>query len=104
MSNELRDADIRRAVEARRADDTKIMQKVNAVNREAFLIKFPGMLEHSMRLVNERLMHCLNKPEGIVLGDPMSWPANPQEIASLAQALKNLNDIHQQWHTDTVQD
>jgi len=88
---------IHSAVEARRADDTKIMQKVNAVNREAFLGKFPGMLEHSMRLVNERLMHCLNKPDGIALSDPMSWPANPQEIAALAEALRNLDEIHQRW-------
>ena len=47
----LRDGMIHNAVESRRADDTKIMAKVNAVNREAFVIKFPGQLEHSMRLI-----------------------------------------------------
>jgi hypothetical protein len=94
---DLRDADIRAAVEARRVDDTKIAQKVMAVNREAFVIKFPGNLQHSMRLVNERLMNCLNKPEGIDLGDPDTWPATTQELRDLAQALYHLDQIRQAW-------
>ena len=72
----LRDGIIHQAQEARRADETKIMQKVNAANREAFLTKFPGHLEHSLRLTSERLMNCLNKPEGINLSDPDTWPAS----------------------------
>ena len=98
---QVRDGMIHNAVEARRVDETKIMQKVNAVNREAFLQKFPGMLEHSMRLVNERLMFCLGKADGVVLSDPRSWPADPAEIAALAQALHNLDEIHQRWNPAT---
>ena len=95
----LRDGMIHNAVEARRADETKIMQKVNAVNREAFLHKFPGMLEHSLRLVNERLMNCLNKPEGIDLADPTTWPADTEEIFALCQSLRCLNEVYRDWHT-----
>ena len=97
IRKDVRDADIRQAVERRRVDDTKIMQKVNAVNREAFTQRFPGMLEHSMRLVNERLMNCLNKPAGIDLGNPSSWTALPGEIADLAQALYHLDLVRQSW-------
>jgi hypothetical protein len=93
----LRDGMIHNAVEARRADETKIMQKVNAANREAFVARFPGQLEHCMRLVCERLQFVLNKPEGIVLTDPMSWPGSPQEIASLSEALHNLEQVRQSW-------
>ena len=93
----IRDGIIHAAVEARRVDETKIAQKVNAATREAFLIKFPGHLEHQMRLVSERLLNCLQKPEGILLSDPMSWPASASEIADLAKALHNLNEIYQHW-------
>lgn len=96
-SHNIRDGMIHNAVEKRRADETKILQKVNAANREAFMVKFPGMLEHSLRLVNERLMNCLNKPEGINLSDPNTWPAPPAEIANLVQALHSLNEIYLDW-------
>lgn len=97
IRKDVRDADIRQAVEARRVDDTKIAQKVMAVNREAFVQKFPGQLQHNMRLVNERLMNVLNKPAGIDLQDPATWPALPSEIADLAQALYHLELIRQSW-------
>lgn len=95
----IRDGEIHSALERRRVDETKILQKVNAANREAFLLKFPGQLEHSMRLVSERLMHCLNKPPGIDLGDPLSWSAGPDEIFALSTALKNLNEVRASWLT-----
>ena len=97
IRRDVRDADIRAAVEARQVDDTKIQQKVMAVSREAFVVKFPGNLQHSMRLVNERLMNCLNKPEGTNLSDPDTWPANTQEIRDLAVALYHLDQIRQAW-------
>lgn len=102
IRNDPRDAAIRAAQEQRRADDTKILQKVNAANREAFRIRFPGNLEHSMRLTSERLLNCLNKPEGCDLQNPGSWPATPTEIRDLAQALDHLDQISQRWrlHSD----
>lgn len=96
MTNKIvRDGMIHAAVEARRVDETKIMQKVNAVNREAFLQKFPGQVEHMMRLVSERLQFCLNKSPTVDLSNPDTWPAQPDELMSLAHALRNLNEIHQ---------
>ncbi len=97
IRRDVRDADIRAAAEARRVDDTKIAQKVMAVNREAFVQKFPGQLQHSMRLVNERLINCLNKPTGVDLQNPDTWPADTREIADLAQALYYLDLIRQSW-------
>jgi 2-oxo-4-hydroxy-4-carboxy--5-ureidoimidazoline (OHCU) decarboxylase len=94
---DIRDSDIRAAVERRRADDTKIMQKVNAVNREAFTQKLPGMLEHSMRLVVERMMNCLSKPQGTDLAKPETWTATTQDIAELAQALWHLEQVRLNW-------
>jgi len=95
--NDPRDSEIRAAVERRRADDTKIMQKVNAVNREAFYLKFPGQLEHIQRLTSERLMHCLNKPPGTDLDSPDTWPATAEEIADLAHALYHIDQVRQVW-------
>jgi hypothetical protein len=93
----LRDGMIHNAVESRRADDTKIQQKVNAVHREAFVARMPGQLEHTMRLVMERLQFCLNKPPGTDLGAPVTWSATPAELASLADALYHLEQVRQHW-------
>jgi hypothetical protein len=96
----LRDGMIHNAVEARRADDVKIMAKVNAVNREAFVQKFPGQLEHSQRLIVERLMHVLSKPPGVDLTDPATWLGSPGDIQNLCDALHCLEAVRQNWPID----
>jgi hypothetical protein len=93
----LRDGMIHNARESRRADDTKILQKVNAFNREGFVQRFPGQLEHHIRLVSERLQWCLTKDEQCVLSDPSTWPAQPGEIRDLAEALSLLNGLRVDW-------
>ena len=96
-TSHIRDGIIHNAVETRRVDDTKIMQKVNAVNREAFTQRFPNQIEHHMRLISERLQGCLTKPQGFVLDHPDSWPASADEIFALSHALKNLNEVRRDW-------
>ena len=96
----LRDGMIHNAVESRRADETKIMQKVNAANREAFVQRFPGQLEHTQRLIMERLQHCLNKGADVVLGNPVTWTATPAEIADLASSLWSLEQVRHSWPID----
>jgi len=93
----IRDGQIHAAVEARRADETKIMQKVNAVNREAFTQRFPNQIEHHMRLISERLQACLTKPPTFVMDQPLTWPATADEIFALSHALKNLNEVRRDW-------
>jgi len=93
----IRDGMIHNAREARAADDTKILQKVNAVNRVAFTQRFPGQVEHHMRLVSERLQSCLSKPEHMQLDHPDTWPATAEEILNLSLALKNLNEVRRDW-------
>jgi hypothetical protein len=96
-SPQVRDGEINSAIERRRVDDTKIMQKVNAVNREAFTQRFPGQMEHHMRLVSERLQWCLSKPDGTDLMRPDTWLATPDDIFALSQALRCLNEIRKDW-------
>ena len=93
----IRDSMIHAARETRAVDDVKIMQKVNAVNREAFTQRFPNQIEHHMRLVSERLQACLTKPQGFVLDAPDTWPATADEIFALTTALKNLNEVRRDW-------
>lgn len=93
----IRDGMIHSAREARAVDETKIMQKVMAVNRVAFTSKFPGQLEHHLRLVSERLQACLHKDAETVLNNPATWPASAEEILNLALALKNLNEVRRDW-------
>jgi len=93
----IRDGIIHNAVETRRADDTKILQKVNAVNREAFTQRFPHQLEHHLRLVSERLQACLTKPLDMQMDRPDTWPATADEIFALSHALKNLNEVRRDW-------
>ena len=93
----IRDGIIHNAVETRRADDTKILQKVNAVNREAFTQRFPNQIEHHMRLISERLQACLTKDANTVLSNPNTWIASADEIFALSHALKNLNEVRRDW-------
>ena len=72
--------------EADRVADTKIQQKLGAAHREAFHQKFPGQVEHILRLVAERLQQGLRKD------NPVELTAN--EVESLSQALNAIYDIH----------
>lgn len=83
-----RDNEIQQAVEAKRVQDTKILQKVNQAHREAFNEKFPGQCEHIMRLIAERLQTGLRKDQ--------EMPLSNCEVANLAQALKDVFTIHNQ--------
>ena len=93
----IRDGMIHNARESRAVDDTKILQKVNAVNREAFTQRFPNQIEHHMRLISERLQGCLTKPQTFVMDHPDTWPATADEIFALSHALKNLNEVRRDW-------
>ena len=73
--------------------DTQIMQKVNAVNREAFAVKYPGQVEHCLRLVMERLQAGLDKRGDVVIDDTRTWRMSTVEILDLAHSAKLLNEI-----------
>lgn len=87
---------IDQAQEQRIAKDTLILQKVNAAHREAFKTRFPGQVEHCMRLTAERLHKMLLKSSAD-LGDPATWVANSGEIRDMATTLHLLNQINQQF-------
>jgi len=78
---------------ARQTADIKIMQKVNAVHRESFAIKFPGQLEHILRLTAERLQAGLDKRDGVDVTRPETWRLSTQEIAELAEALYYISQV-----------
>ena len=91
-----RDSMIDQAQQERMTRDVKIMQKVNQANREAFTQRFPGQIQHCMRLVAERLQAVLtNKPTE--LANPDTWTASAQEIRDLTQALENLAHLSQTY-------
>ena len=73
--------------------DTRILQKVNGAHREAFLEKFPGQLEHILRLITERLHLGLDKRDGVRVNDPDTWILTSEEICSLAAAMNQINQI-----------
>jgi hypothetical protein len=75
------------------AADVKIMQKVNRVNREAFLDKYPTQVEHCLRLTMERLQSGLDKRDGVDTGNPDTWRMTPAELAHLAQTAAALDTI-----------
>jgi uncharacterized protein YecE (DUF72 family) len=95
-----RDTEIRRAVEARAVQDVRILQKVNHAHREAFREKFPGQIEHAMRLTAERLQALLTKTETTVLNTPSTWNCSAQDIRDLAVALDSLHNIHIELNHD----
>jgi hypothetical protein len=73
--------------------DTRILQKVNAVSRNAFVEKFPGQLEHVLRLTMERLHAGLDKRGDVDISRPETWRLNSAEIVDLAEAAYYLNEI-----------
>lgn len=91
-----RDQEIDKAQQERMVIDTKILQKVNKVHRDAFKEKFPGQIEHCMRLTAERLQAVLtNKPHDMT--DPTTWSASAQDILSLSHGLYYLSIINQHY-------
>jgi len=79
--------------EARQIQDVKILQKVNRVHREAFSEKYPGQVEHCLRLIMERLQAGLDKRQGCDVSDPATWLMGTAELCDLAEAARNLNEI-----------
>ena len=86
---EWKDAAIQQAREqadAIRVQDTLIAQKVGAAHRAAFHEKFPGQIEHCMRLIAERLQQGLRKDAEVQISDCSA--------KDLSWALLNLYKIH----------
>lgn len=73
--------------------DVKILQKVNAVHREAFVEKYPGQVEHCLRLVMERLQVGLDKRDGVDIANPDTWRLTTQELSDLVQCAYQLDTI-----------
>ena len=82
--------------EEQMVQETIILQKVNKAHREAFREKFPGQVEHCMRLTAERLQAILTKKPSD-LSDPETWSATAGEIHDLAHGLYYLSIINQHY-------
>ena len=80
--------------------DTRILQKVNGAHREAFQEKFPGQLEHILRLITERLHLGLDKRDGVRVTEPNTWILSSEEILALASAMNQINQIRQSVRHD----
>ena len=103
MNNEVRDGMIHQAQQERIVRDTLIMQKVNGAHRDAFKTRFPGQVEHCMRLTAERLQAILTrKPTD--LADPETWTSTADEIAKLSEALWHLSVISQIYPMEIAND
>ena len=76
--------------------DTKILQKVNRAHRDAFSTKFPGQVEHCLRLVLERLQAGLDKRSNVDVSNPETWILSTAEIADLAEAAERLHNIRKE--------
>lgn len=101
MTNpEVRDGIIHQAQQERMTRDTLIMQKVNSAHREAFKTRFPGQVEHCMRLTAERLQAILTRKPAD-LADPETWTSTADEIAKLSEALWHLSVISQIYPLET---
>lgn len=83
----------RQMLAAEQAQDTKIMQKVNHVARDAFAVKYPHQVEHCLRLVMERLQAGLDKRGEFDMTNPDTWILSTAEIADLAEAAESLHNI-----------
>lgn len=83
----------RQRVAQRQAEDTRILQKVNAVANNSFQQRFPRQVEHCLRLALERLQLGLDKRDGVIVDDPATWRLSSAEITDLAETAYYLNEI-----------
>ena len=95
-----RDQEIKQAQEQNKVNETLILQKINASHRIAFAEKFPGQLEHILRLLTERLHLGLDKRDGVVVTDSSTWKLSAMEIADLADALHKIHTIRENIRPD----
>lgn len=77
--------------------DTKILQKVNAAHRVAFTEKYPGQMEHCLRLLCERLQAGLDKRDGVDVNDVTTWRMTPAELADLTEAIFYIHQIRESF-------
>ena len=87
----------RQQVADQQVSDTRILQKVNAVHRDAFLTKYPGQVEHCLRLTMERLQAGLDKRDGCDISNPATWRMTTIEIQELANTAYLLNEIRRSF-------
>jgi hypothetical protein len=86
----IRDGHIFQAQQERMAKDTLILQKINATHRIAFAEKFPGQIEHILRLLTERLQSGLDKRDGVELDNPDTWKMTCKELSDLSTAIHHI--------------
>ena len=77
------------------AQDTKILQKINAPLLEAFKQRYPQQVEHCLRLTMERLQAGLDKRGDIDVADPDTWRMSTVELQELARTAYYLDQIRQ---------
>lgn len=97
-----RDQEIKRAQEKARYDDTLILQKINASHRVAFSEKFPGQVEHILRLLTERLQNGLDKRDNVNLDDVSTWKLTPNELYELSDAVYKIYLIKEGLKTNAI--
>lgn len=92
----------RQILSNRQLQDTRILQKVNRAHREAFADRYPGQVEHCLRLVMERLQAGLDKRGGVDVARPDTWIISASEIAYLVEAGHKLDQMRRQANTPEV--
>ena len=95
----VRDTEIQKAVKQKEENmvrETIILQKVNKAHREAFRERFPGQIEHCMRLTAERLQAVLTKKPSDMT-DTSTWSGTPEEILQLSHGLYYLSIMNQHY-------
>lgn len=98
--NEVRDTMIHQAREESKVRETLILQKINASHRVAFAEKYPGQVEHILRLLTERLHLGLDKRDNVNVTDPTTWKLSSAEIADLAEALYHIHSVRESLRKD----
>jgi len=86
-------AESRQRLAQEQTADVKILQKVNSAHREAFAEKYPGQVEHCLRLTMERLQAGLDKRGDVDVSNPDTWRMSTAELEQLAHTAQLLNDI-----------
>ena len=74
--------------------DYKIAEKIALGQSAVFRNRFPGQIEHVLRLLTERLQAGLDKNNGVVIDNPGTWRMTALELSDLAKAVESIYNVY----------
>lgn len=92
---DIKEREIKQARDKVKYNETIILQKINASHRVAFAEKYPGQIEHILRLLTERLQNGLDKRDNVDIDNVNTWKLLPGELRDISDAVYKIHLVRE---------